>query len=222
MNTLSVVANRLFRYGLVAPLYYALKGLLFAVLVVGRVFTWFWVWVPVGLASLIALLYFLIVLAAFPDRTPNMLNYGFGTLAVLATLSFACCRAVEDEPQPHFLRAGQRFFRAALLFLLASVLQYALLEAPSALATLFPHVDPALLSRLTFPYRGTVEHVYQVSLGTLFLIAMASALNGVIILNRVLHADRVFAKLTPARRVAGWRQLVNRWLTELQGQWRSL
>ena len=37
-------------------LYYALKGLLFAVLVTGRVFTWFWVWVPVGLASLIALL----------------------------------------------------------------------------------------------------------------------------------------------------------------------
>ncbi len=219
---LANVASRLLRYGVILPAYYGLKVLLFGVLVGGHIFTWLWVWVPVALAGLVAILYFFIILAAFPSQTPAMLNFGFGTLAVLATLSFACCRAVEDETRKHFLLAGQRFFRAALLFLLASVLQYALINLPGTLTTLFPQTDWTLLSRLTFPYKGTGQQIYTASLGILFLMALTSAVKGVAILNRVLHADHVFAKLKPTHQAAKWKQLAKRWMAELERQWRSL
>ncbi|MFX0200083.1 MAG: hypothetical protein ACFFCW_28510 [Candidatus Hodarchaeota archaeon] len=76
-------------------------------------------------------LYFTITLFQnFSKDTTAITNVAFAFVASLAALSFSCARAI-DKPLEHkdrFTYAGERYFHAAILFLMASVIKYALLS----------------------------------------------------------------------------------------------
>lgn len=118
--------------------------------------------------------------------TTNITNTAFGILAGLSALSLSVARAVEstDSHRDRFLYAGERFFHAALLVLVASLLKYVLLSLVVAPPTMMssPSVSSGLPSILSVTARFTVE----TTVGVLFFFAMNFSHTGLVFLTRVL------------------------------------
>lgn len=67
------------------------------------------------------------------DRTKDTTLIGstaFALISVLASLSFGCARAIDDDNgvRDRFIYAGERFFHGSLLIFLATVFKYALID----------------------------------------------------------------------------------------------
>ena len=84
---------------------------------------------PPIIAFLVGIIYACVVLANFYKDTTSITNAAFVIVSVLATLSFRMATGVPDEKvKDRFLYSGERFFHAAILLILASVLKYAALS----------------------------------------------------------------------------------------------
>lgn len=84
---------------------------------------------PVSIAALIGL-YFTFVLLINPAmETISITNYAFALVIALASVSFGYARCLDNAEQKNKMRyCGERFLHSALLFLVASIVKYFLLQ----------------------------------------------------------------------------------------------
>lgn len=84
---------------------------------------------PISAAALIGL-YFTFALLINPTKeTISITNYAFAIVVSLASVSFGYARCLDSKEQKNKMRyCGERFLHSALLFLVASVVKYFLLQ----------------------------------------------------------------------------------------------
>ena len=84
---------------------------------------------PVSITALIGL-YFTFALLANPAKaTISITNFGFAIVIALASVSFGYARCLDDMDQKNKMQyCGERFLHSALLFFLASVVKYFLIQ----------------------------------------------------------------------------------------------
>ena len=84
---------------------------------------------PVSIAAIIGL-YFTFTLLANPTKeTISITNYAFAIVIALASVSFGYARCLDSEKQKNKMQyCGERFLHSALLFLVASVIKFFLLQ----------------------------------------------------------------------------------------------
>jgi hypothetical protein len=84
---------------------------------------------PVSMIALIGL-YFAFRLFINPSEdTVGITNYAFAIVGALSSISFAYARTIEDKDAKQTIQyCGERFLHSALLFLVASIMKYFLLQ----------------------------------------------------------------------------------------------
>lgn len=84
---------------------------------------------PVSVTALVGL-YFTFTLLANPVKTTiSITNYAFAIVIALASVSFGYARCLDNVDQKNKIQyCGERFLHSALLFLLASVVKYFLIQ----------------------------------------------------------------------------------------------
>lgn len=84
---------------------------------------------PVSIAALIGL-YFTFTLLINPAKeTISITNYAFAIVITLASVSFGYARCLDSAEQKNQMQyCGERFLHSALLFLVASIVKYFLLQ----------------------------------------------------------------------------------------------
>lgn len=107
---------------------------------------------PPLIAFFVCIIYMFIVLIKFNKDTTPITNAAFAIVSVLSGLSFGTASVVSDEKvKDRFVYCGERFFHAAILLILASVLKYAALSiGESAFAELRQTTSRLLTIPLSF------------------------------------------------------------------------
>jgi hypothetical protein len=91
---------------------------------------WLWRHFPVVAAFFIGVVYIVTVLAKFSEDTTGVINAAVAITGALASLCFGMSASVglKDKLKDRVNYAGERFFHAAIFFLMAAVLKYAALK----------------------------------------------------------------------------------------------
>lgn len=85
--------------------------------------------VPVSIAAFIGLYFTFALLVSPAKQTISITNYAFAIVIALASVSFGYARCLNDAEQKDKMQyCGERFLHSALLFLVASVVKYFLLQ----------------------------------------------------------------------------------------------
>jgi hypothetical protein len=93
---------------------------------------------PVSIAALIGLYFTFALLVNPAEETISITNYAFAIVIALASISFGYASCLDTTEQKHKMQyCGERFLHSALLFLVASVIKYFLLQDQ---VRAFPHV----------------------------------------------------------------------------------
>ncbi len=132
---------------------------------------------PVVVGLFVGAVYAVTVLANFAEDTTDIINVALGITAVLAGLCFAMSASVDlaEKVKDRVNYAGERFFHAAIFFLLATILKYA---AVGIGGHAFVRERELLSALLTAPF-----HFFAVSL---FIYAVLDAHTGLRIINDLL------------------------------------
>lgn len=130
----------------------------------------------VGLLFLVGIWLSARVFVGWSEDSTRYTNSLFGIAAVLGALSFSWARCIQEEKEKDRLTyAGERFFHAAVLLIMASVLKYATKEAISEDAVERLGWFPAFLFLSITPF-----------VGLLFFYAVVAAHSGLVVLNRMM------------------------------------
>jgi hypothetical protein len=148
-----------------------------------RVDRWYLRWSWFGVIGLPSLLIFLVGLAVvtfmlqdIKRDTTGITNTAFAIVGSLAALSFSCARAVsEEDASDRILYAGERFFHAGVLLIMASVLKYSYVLSK----------DAAVLAKIP-GFLSIVGSVVGWAVALLFFWSLISAHAGLKVVNRML------------------------------------
>lgn len=104
---------------------------------------------PPLIALVVGILYVSIVLVNFNKDTTPIVNATLAIVSVLSGLAFGASASVKDaNAKQRFAYSGERFFHAALLLIMASILKYSILTIQN-FSLLKEH--PSLIPVLTIP-----------------------------------------------------------------------
>ena len=134
---------------------------------------------PVSITAAIGL-YFTFALLANPAKaTISITNYGFAIVIALASVSFGYARCLDNIDQKNKLQyCGERFLHSALLFLLASVIKYFLIQ------------DQVRAAALESWGIGAVIGFISLFPGFLFLASLINTIAGLRELNAHLYSQK--------------------------------
>jgi hypothetical protein len=96
---------------------------------IGQAFQFVLWHMPVSMVALIGLYFAYRLFISPTQNTVGITNYAFGIVGVLSSISFAYARTVDDnEDKQRIQYCGERFLHSAILFLVASIMKYFLLQ----------------------------------------------------------------------------------------------
>jgi len=133
--------------------------------------------VPVIAAFFIGGIYAIFVLANFSKDTTEIINVAVAITGALSGLCFAMSATVDlkNKIKDRINYAGERFFHAAIFFLIATILKYAALSISSYE---FLKGKDTLIVLLTSPF-----HIFVVAM---FMVAVSDAHSGIRVINDIL------------------------------------
>lgn len=133
--------------------------------------------VPVLATFFVGVIYAINVLANFSKNTTEIINVAVAITGALAGLCFAMSATVDlkDMTKDRINYAGERFFHAAIFFLLATILKYAALSISSYDLL---KGNGLLVALLTGPF-----HMFVVAM---FMYAVLDAHSGIRVINDIL------------------------------------
>lgn len=134
---------------------------------------------PVSVTALVGL-YFTVGSFINSDRnTIDLTNYAFAVVAALSSISFAYSRSVENEEDRRMAQyCGERFLHSAILFLMASILKYFLLEDQ---IQKFHHTSGVLAAMVSF---------VGIFPSFLFLASWLNVIAGIREINTILYSKK--------------------------------
>lgn len=209
----------------IAAFFYAL--VMICLLFLSYVYLWF---APM-LAVTVGVSYAFVVLVLKNTVQLQALVYGFGVLTVLASLSGGASRLTLTEiknPQACFSKAGKAFLHSAILTLLATVMVYIEVNGGSNLSSTGERPGPAIFNfdlgvvsewlqqALTWWVRSGLylfsNGWWNFALFILMGLAASRAIQGIIILLRLLHFGELQVRDLDGRRM--WRMFTFRGIRE--------
>ncbi|MGA9109956.1 MAG: hypothetical protein ACLQBD_02450 [Syntrophobacteraceae bacterium] len=141
---------------------------------------------PVSVLALIGL-YFTYKMFIDPTQdTTSISNYAFVIVAALSSLSFVYSQSVKDKEDKQKIQyCGERFLHSAILFLIASVLKYFIIQKQIKIELLNKSIDKALADQ---------SHVAVILIcsvfifqGFLFLSSLINSIAALRELNTILY-----------------------------------
>ncbi len=134
---------------------------------------------PISIVALIGA-YFTAVLFINPtSETMSLTNYTFAIVTALAGVSFGYARCLDEvETRSRMQYCGERFLHSGLLFLVASIVKYFLLQDPVQDAA----SNPGAI--------GTIIAIISLFPGFLFLGSLVNSIAALRELNALLYARK--------------------------------